>query len=625
MEIDLEEEFLGPLRDHLQKELEERYPKRAAGRGQRFLEGAVSGTTVAGDELHGVVTDKDRSWHVRMTLPLHDWEGGYSYIGCDCQRDTFHLEGERCSHMWAVQKTVLGHLEKQSGPDGEGAATLWDHMDRFLDDRDSPPEAGKAPGRVRWILEDPLELRPVMEPAHGKSGRARRRRLTLRALRQDPQLWEGKELQPLIARIQPGDSWKEDDADLFGMLWDLSGMTDPGVMLDDGRPVELCRGIPGILLREDAAGLLPVVAIDGYSGDVVRVFADAGVVIRRSGESRIRIAACDGATGEFLESLHAKARPVPLAGRQALLDYLMRLQHQLPLHFRPELAVREVPAESNRFVLRLTPVQPAGLRVEVLVQPGAGPHWPAGQGEQRVLDDDGTEKMLVRIRDLHEERQGSRRLLARLLPPEAATFDDHSVALQGDGEALDFVAALDSALPVPGMDVEVQWPEKMLRPYRLTGQPLTDEVIRLEPRQGRDWLAMDGAVEVDGQSVRLRELIDALKNQLRYIALPDGRWALMSAMFQERLERLRGILVQQGDDLLCPPVSLALLAGEEESSAGIDPGSGTGEFAGLLERIRSAPAGADGVPSGLRAELRFCALLGPGATRTETGYRRPRT
>lgn len=246
----------------------------------------------------------------------------------------------------------------------------------------------------------------------------------------------------------------------------------------------------------------------------------------------------------------------------------------------------------------LTP-QAAGLQLRLVALPfGAlgdvGPRLPPGIGRPRVTTvHDG--RTLSTRRDLDAERAGRARLLA------AAPFLDdlgpaaHEWSLDDPEEALALVEALGRLAP----GIVSEWPSGK----RLRVRPVAAAQVTLKVKRTRDWLALDGQVQVDSDEVlRLEDLLKLLPaGQRRFVALGDGDFLALGDVLRQQLADLRALAqAASGGGLRLSPA--AALAWSAQPDA--PPLEGDATWAARCAAWAEAAAERPALPAGLQAELR---------------------
>jgi superfamily II DNA or RNA helicase len=238
--------------------------------------------------------------------------------------------------------------------------------------------------------------------------------------------------------------------------------------------------------------------------------------------------------------------------------------------------------------------QGGALGIEFQVRPlTEGPWFVPGHGvalvSTRRTGLGGAEEWVHTRRDPAGEHSAAQALAARLGLPTADRAEYRW--LLGADPAMALVARLaDLGLPAhwKGAALTVSEADESAFSLRVTGG-------------GRDWLDLSGGVEVDGQTIALANLLQALKERRGYVSVGADRLVRLSAGLRRRLE----LVAAASDDAGKRATALAapLLA---EAIADLNPGQVQSDEAWteLAARITSAGAVDDALPAGFIADLR---------------------
>jgi superfamily II DNA or RNA helicase len=361
---------------------------------------------------------------------------------------------------------------------------------------------------------------------------------------------------------------------------------------DDGPPWELWLAV-----REEEDGefeVVPELRSGGRSLDArERVLLDnAGLMITRTGLTRVE----PGGAAAWLPLLRrAGTLRVPAAEREDLLETLLAA---------PVLPRLDVPA-SLRYTEEPAIPQP---RLRLLSPPRAAAHapeWPqarvsflyegrevqAGARARGVYLKEGRRFLL---RDAAAEERALERVTALGFRPATETSGEAALRVPPSR-----VPEAVRTLLGEGWSVEAQG-----KLYRSPGR------FRLNVASGIDWFELHGDVEFEGETVRLPELLAALRRGDGFVPLGDGSLGLLPEEWLKRWAPLAAVGETEGDHLRFEAPQAILLDAwlEEEPAATCDE-----TFARARERLRGfsgvAPAAA---PPGFRGTLRPYQQVGLG-------------
>ena len=257
------------------------------------------------------------------------------------------------------------------------------------------------------------------------------------------------------------------------------------------------------------------------------------------------------------------------------------------------------------------PVQPGDLRMHVLLHPlqnglevqlrvrpfgpDAGPYFEPGEGDLRVVGVV-NEQICNARRDLPAE---SKALLALL--DEAPLL---SAALAQSGAVTEPEAALDllAELQIASSSPVLAWPKGKAK------RILTVKKFSISATSGRDWLGLEGELEISEGSIKLSELMGLLENSRgRYLMLDSERVVQISESLRKRVQAMARFSDARGK------IELPLLAGSVLTDAlglheleGAEHKKLTAMNAKMTKAFKLSPE----LPTTLQAELRDYQISG---------------
>jgi len=251
-------------------------------------------------------------------------------------------------------------------------------------------------------------------------------------------------------------------------------------------------------------------------------------------------------------------------------------------------AVLRLTLTGEQTTLRLT------ARVSIVPGPGAPFVSPGDGGAIALALTDGVRVRYARDHD--SERGLARPVVLGLVG------DGERVVLQDDDEWV--VAADADATPrllerALAQGVEVVWRDQR-RAQLVTPQ----SSLKVRVSAARDWLGLDGSVEIDGEQVSLAVLLAAVRHQRRYVQLSRDRFAALDDALREGLRAVAALTTDQGDDagtVEVPWAAAPALEVLQQSGAEFEEGE---VWQQLSRRLAQARAVDDVPPLGLVAELR---------------------
>lgn len=391
-------------------------------------------------------------------------------------------------------------------------------------------------------------------------------------------------------------------ADIGAALRALAG--HPYLFARGGAPIALVDSAVTVALSDDADGGVRVtfrlgetsIAPDQVRAPALLSFDQQEGPEEEGVTSTVRI-------GAVSQTLHALARAVtrtpvvPAAARpqlEALADEIVGQSTSVSLS--PSLQ-GEVRAATPRLVLRLALGDPCRLSARIVVIAGVGAA-PATPGEGAVVTLALVDGVRVRYqRDLEHERELAAPLRERLAADlQLVAVDDPWDIVADDDDALRLLAVAERS------DVEVVWRDQR---RLLVMKAIQPQGLKVRVSSVRQWLGLDGTVDVDGEPVSLASLLAATRAHRRFIRLGPDRFASISDELREGLRPVAALTTDDsGNEQGVVEVPFAVAhALEALSSSGVEFEEGE-VWRTLAARLDRARAVDDVPPGGLTAELR---------------------
>lgn len=512
-----------------------------------------------------------------------------------------------------------------------------------------------APQPLHWRLTLDAAGRPfdlnAFERSQGARGAMRLKPLTVAALKKATRL---DARDAAVARCLRQSDWNKRVIwlDLAAAVVALVGHPDLALADAPEQPLQLVEGLPAVEVRRerqpDGSEAWALRIDDALAADAppelahhwpdVRDAEEAArrnaVRIVRDAPDRARLIRVTAAQRRVAE-LAAKPWAVPLQAEAELGGALRVLAGHFTVH-SDAAGGRSVPAEP-RLVAQLTPrggslslrlavrpfahavpaaaaeaaeaAAPGGkpARADAAAKPGpVGPLLPPGQGRPRLMITHAGEA-LVTQRDLPAERAH----LAAL--GEALPFlgePDAQLGWQIDEPelALATLETLGRHMAVAALE----WPQG--KPLRVVAPQA--EQLAVTVRAGQDWLALDGSLRVDDDTVlSLQQLLGMLAQSRgsRFVALGEGAWLALTERLRQQLADLQALAETEGlaakgkgkpgaDALRVPAAAAAWLA-DTLGSDGQAP-DGDAAWRQRVQRLSQAQALNPEPPATLQATLR---------------------
>lgn len=609
--IDLEPALLRKVRELVAGELAQDFPKAARARGEALVQERLVDGRLDGDELKATVKDKGETHKVRLTLPVF---GGPTVTQCPCQKHVASSGEPRCAHVYAVHKALSAALEDAEDKELRGAdhSALFDAMDDFIGvgaDVTAPSafseEATATDGiRLVWRVDDGLDLAPFLQTRLADGPWSKGRRLGWGEFIGSPALWSTQADHLAAARVKPRRLGNQDDfeVDVFGLLEDLDGHPLVFWTGEGEESVAVEAGVVGLAVRKTDEGIVVASHINAAPVERQWIFEGKGYVTLVASPRRLLFARCNAATTAFLLKLSRSERAVPMADKERLLSYLVRLEQKLAVAISDTIVEPSRVPASELLYVRMTPMQPSGIKVELLVRPApTGGYFPAGMGPDTVLDVTDPDQPRNVARSLDGEADRACAFVEALGIGRLPCVHGHIWFLRTDDAALDFVTALNAYAERAALAVE--WPKHAQKAYEQAA-PLEAQSFHIAVGEGRDWFDVAGTVDVDGQLVELKDLIEAVKRKTRYVRLKDGRWTRVTELFEKRIMKVASLLEETKSGFAIPAASIPELNALDLEKERVEILQASDDFKrvnALFKKARNMPCP---LPEGFQATLR---------------------
>ncbi|TWT93738.1 DEAD/DEAH box helicase [Stieleria varia] len=509
-------------------------------------------------------------------------ELSFSLEACPtCQCEDFLQPGvTRCSHTLATSWWLQEQLARRSVTEifeflGElkvdTVAAGREMVDRLLSFADQAAETQpENVSRIQW------RIRLNQSNYYGP--------LTITAYEQRPRKtgagWtKGREIQsydlldrdfsdsPIDAEIamlvaHPSYNVEGEHFHVFRALRKLAG--HPNVVWDDNdrRPVDVCRGEISLMLQpvnvaaDEEPGTTPdtqfrpVLSIPGMElqgGSNTFLLGKAGPiepVVLAIDTKRNRIALCElrdpRATRVIKFLLQSDLSEVLLDSDTAarMTMGLPRLGSLVRVDLPDQLAGPIVAAETE-LVFEMRPRPGAGMVVTLSAHEPRFPKTQVPAEEPKIvpcLGDDGP----VRLRrNLVDEREKANAIVRRFGLDQLSEDQAWKWTAETDETALNLLTKLYEA----GEDApQIIWPEG--ETIKVRGE-ITPSALRVQIEDRKDWFGISGTVSLDGQEIKLADLLAAVQERRSLVRVGDREFAKISDAFRRRLEQLGDTLVNE--------------------------------------------------------------------------------
>ncbi|MCK6527299.1 DEAD/DEAH box helicase [Myxococcota bacterium] len=353
-------------------------------------------------------------------------------------------------------------------------------------------------------------------------------------------------------------------------------------------------------IAEEGGGARLVPCVDAVRMDVAELAdqvqrrgAGGWLVLFDNGADVCRVAAVPPRLPALLGTLASRGASFPAEALPGLMDRIPDFTRAVPIALDAALRGEEVPCD-GRPVLRIAVLPGEAIRIEAWVRPlPDAAAWPPGEGPEEVLAIRETGRVFCR-RDLEGEGERSREALARIGLPDGAEVAPFRWMIGDPDEALEVLGRVQAA--GDGIAVEWEGPER-----RTVTRPAGARDLRVAVQSAREWFGVSGGLSVDGVEVPLLDLLEAARQDRRFVRVQGGTWVRLTRTLKDQLAPLACSVSEVRGKLQLSPLHVPSVAGLAEAGAAIEAPA---RWATLLERIRDADGADASPPSGLRGDLR---------------------
>lgn len=630
---ELEKPIRQNIKRFLNRELEREYLPKHRNKALKLRPESLERLELSGEQLKARVLDTGKLFRVDITFPLFDLATDFTLVQCSCARDALSLEPPRCHHMYFVEHHLLQTLEaleiKEAEAETRSPLDSWES----IWDESSAPEGLIEEQSWRLLLDLQkwhARLEKVVRPRYealawqqvgtwdlsswreALSTSDPRERALFQILSRGAGRPELELFELLLARVEPANKAedRDRDGDELYQLEDAEGEARLQILLCPWQlRIEAESGPEdgGYWLRPEL-GTAPI-----------RRLIPGGGVIGWSDENPqlIVMTRLDARSERLVTQLLAQERPVPASERERMLQFLEKMDPRLlDLSLAPQSAEEDVkPVGAMQGVLRLTPFVRGGMKVELLLAIAPQLSVRPGEGAERTSDfhsavprrGEDRPRPQVWLRDFPAERRLARRLVRALDLEQLPEPEEWVYIAYNDQRALDLMQSIEALRKSEDTELLIEWPaslQKGPKPYAVSDE-LERAQLNVSVGEKKDWFQVEGWLELDeGKKISLREMLAALRLSKKYVRLPDGRWALISEHFRERIEPLSRV-IDLDDDENCT-IDLAALSSPEASAALMQfPfAEASKKFWQKVQRAQVRPGVQTELPKGLKAQLR---------------------
>jgi len=282
----------------------------------------------------------------------------------------------------------------------------------------------------------------------------------------------------------------------------------------------------------------------------------------------------------------------PPESQDQLMNRLALLDRALPIAI-PESLLGSQLRDRPTVVVRLRLTYEGTLELEPFVRPAVGaPLYPPGAGPRDVLVARDGERAYAR-RDLGAELVLVAGVLARL-PLEAAVEGPPGCYQISD---VDAALTLVDAIQHPPDGLEAEWVDKRQTIVKSGGT----SSMNISVERKRDWFGIEGELKIEAGRIELAVLLDAARQQRKFVRLDDTRWVELSEEVRQKLTQIADRTWVTKNSLELSPGAVPIIHALAASGANVETAPSwqlLAERLAVAERLRPKP------PGTLEAKLR---------------------
>ena len=370
----------------------------------------------------------------------------------------------------------------------------------------------------------------------------------------------------------------------------------PRVLLDGASsPVRVARRQLSLRASPLDEGVQLEVLVDGEVLDEdaldEKLARQAGGVALDLGGDDIGVIEISPRERALLDVLQRRGAHFPKEASAMLMERVPQLQQHTRAEVSAELRGREVQLDGELLLrAEIVPGPALQLRARLKLLPGQ-PFVVPGEGadEQYGLVDG--ERVWVQ-REHATERAFAHQQL------EPLDLDPHTWSW----EVADPERVLQLIERMNALDVEVEWAKQAAR-VATGGLSALD--LRISSR--KDWFGLEGELLVEGLSVPVGALLEAVRDGRRFVQAGDAGFVRLEEPFRKALQQLAAAARARRDEVELPLMAAPVLEALAEEGLEVDAPE---DWVVSAERLRASATLDPAVPEGLEATLRPYQLTG---------------
>ncbi|MFT7579822.1 MAG: superfamily II DNA or RNA helicase, partial [Myxococcota bacterium] len=298
----------------------------------------------------------------------------------------------------------------------------------------------------------------------------------------------------------------------------------------------------------------------------------------------------------LVRALKGRRTELPASAREALIERLPSLATKVDLAVAEDLRGWALEA-TDRPVCRLTlhgDDDASVLMVALAVRPVEGGQlYPPGDGPELIFGSrDGA--TVHAKRDLRAEVRAAEALVDTLGLGSALPIGPYTWRYQGADDALRLVSDLQSKPEL----IEVQWADE--RPRKVS-RTATSSDLRINLTERGAWFKVDGKLTVDGVTVPLGTLLEAVRAKKRFVSVDASTWVRIGQTLADQLAGIAGVTYGSKKALQVSRAASPILAELDASEVPVDTPP---TWVTMLANLRQSEIVAPPLPANFKGVLR---------------------
>jgi SNF2 family DNA or RNA helicase len=554
IDLDLESEYWDELRDILANKLENpEFTKSMHKKSDANLKNLEHSISLQGDEFWAQIRDpkKDLFHEVKITFPLFDEY--LTMTKCSCHMDKYLLDEKMCEHILCALKILkisLEGFEAGSTEEKKDWNFLFKSIDKAFDPEnislitdvhqsstESSENLETDKKTIKWLLkaDGTISVTPFIKH---KDRYYESKIIDLHELNPTKDAtfadWQ------LIHQIKGNDnSFQITSLSQLEILQNIDHVYSDKSF---DYKIKIHKSTPGLKVESSEDGLQAIPTINGHTiTDLISVGNDC-ICYYHDKTSELFFYKTSANEIDFFKSLLVQSSPIPHSERQNLIEYLMKIERKIPVSLESNIELKTKQTEPSNIIVRITPLNENGYRIDLLIKPNGVTPFPPGVGPETVLSRDKRGNAISLVRDFDMELELAREVTELSTLSSLYSQNGSYFYAANEQKIIEAIHGFSSSERLKEI-VVIEWPKNYNKDIDVKEVGEEDVKVSIGCSDGNNNLfAVDGQIEIDGEILELKELIDQLRAQKRYIELPSSNWAFITKELEKKIMEISGAL-----------------------------------------------------------------------------------